>query len=116
MQKQKTIADLNKNVRAKIIRFSTLDAKTETRLREIGFAEGDVVEVLRKGLFGKSPINIRVHGMSLAMRPAEARMIIVEVISQSQEEPSASDKIQVRLDAQRKLNESGSCCGGCGGD
>ena len=49
----------------------------KTRLREIGFAEGDLVEILHIGAFGRSPLNVKLHGTSIAMRPNEAKMIRV---------------------------------------
>ncbi len=81
MNTQTSIADLAKQSLARITGFLVDDPHTETRFREIGFAEGDVVEVLHRGLFGGSPINIRLHGTSIAMRPREARMIIVRRLS-----------------------------------
>lgn len=75
-----TLADLTKAVRAKIIGFSADSAHLETRFREIGFAEGDIVEIIHVGLFGKSPLNVKLHGTSIAMRPRQAAMINVEVI------------------------------------
>ena len=76
-----TLADLTKAVRAKIVGFSTDTAHLETRFREIGFAEGDIVEIIHVGLFGKSPLNVKLHGTSIAMRPRQAAMINVEVIA-----------------------------------
>ncbi len=74
-----TLADLALQTRARISGFNAKTSAIETRLREIGFAEGDVVEILHVGLFGKSPLNIRLHDCaSIAMRPSEAAMILVE--------------------------------------
>jgi ferrous iron transport protein A len=78
-----TLADLTKAVRAKIVGFSTDSAHLETRFREIGFAEGDIVEIIHVGLFGKSPLNVKLHGTSIAMRPLQAAMINVEIIADS---------------------------------
>lgn len=83
MRKQISIADLTKKTLARITGFSVDDPHTETRFREIGFAEGDVVEILHVGLFGRSPINIRLHGTSIAMRPREARMIKVTQLTET---------------------------------
>lgn len=78
MNNKTTLADLSKSERARIIGFTTPDDLFETRFREIGFAEGDMVEILHIGLFGKSPLNVKLHGTSIAMRPSEAAMIDVE--------------------------------------
>ncbi|PHR93234.1 MAG: ferrous iron transport protein A [Robiginitomaculum sp.] len=77
MTTQIKLADMAKNVPAKITGFCADTPHTEIRLREIGFAEGDVVEITHIGLFGGSPLNIRLHGTSIAMRPQEAGMIRV---------------------------------------
>ncbi len=74
-----TLADLALHTRARISGFNAKTDAVETRLREIGFAEGDIVEILHVGLFGRSPLNIRLHDCaSVAMRPSEAAMILVE--------------------------------------
>ena len=73
------LAELPMRTRARVTGFIAPTKDTETRLREIGFAEGDTVEVLHTGLFGRSPLNIRLHDCaSIAMRPTEAAMILVE--------------------------------------
>jgi len=82
METKTTLADLSKTERAKIIGFSALNEHLETRFREIGFAEGDIVEILHIGLFGKSPLNVKLHGTSIAMRPSEAAMIDVEIVAE----------------------------------
>ena len=58
--------------------FSSEDGELETKLREIGFAEGDEVEVLHRGLFG-TPISIRLARTIIALRRREAAAILVEV-------------------------------------
>ena len=76
-----TLADLALNTRARISGFNAKTGAIETRLREIGFAEGDIVEILHVGLFGRSPLNIRLHDCaSIAMRPSEAAMILIETV------------------------------------
>ena len=81
MQSLTTLAKLTRNQSAKIIGFITPSDHLETRFREIGFAEGDIVEILHIGLFGGSPINVKLHGTSIAMRPGEAEMISVEIVT-----------------------------------
>lgn len=74
-----TLADLPKSVFARITGFTTDDADLETRLREIGFAEGDMVEAMHFGLFGKNPISVRLNGAIIALRRFEAGAVAVEV-------------------------------------
>lgn len=81
MNTKTTLAELSKAVRGKIIGFSTDSAHLETRFREIGFAEGDIVEIIHVGLFGKSPLNVKLHGTAIAMRPRQAAMIEVEIVT-----------------------------------
>ena len=49
----------------------------ERRLLEIGFVEGDEVEILHEGLIGGDPIAIRVDDMNVALRRREANAILV---------------------------------------
>jgi len=76
-----TLRELAKNKPARIIGFATDNPETETRLREIGFAEGDVVEALHFGLFGRNPMSVRLNGALIAMRSQEAQAIKVELIN-----------------------------------
>jgi len=46
-------------------------------LREIGFAEGDSVETLHFGLFGRNPMTVRLNGALIAMRKNEAAAVLV---------------------------------------
>ena len=76
-----TLHDLPKKKRARVAGFSSADSDLETRLREIGFAEGDEVEVRHTGLFGRNPMSVRLNGAHIAMRKIEASAVIVEVIA-----------------------------------
>lgn len=73
-----TLAKLETYKPGIITGFAAPSTEAEIRLREIGFAEGDVIRILHKGLFGGSPLNVQLHGTSFALRPGEAEMIIVE--------------------------------------
>jgi len=75
-----TLRELAKNVPARIIGFRTDDAELETRLREIGFAEGDQVQSLHFGLFGRNPMSVLLNGALIAMRKTDADAIIVEAL------------------------------------
>lgn len=76
-----TLSDLKKSKLARIIGFEAVDEELETRLREIGFAEGDMVEALHFGLFGSNPMSVRLNGALIALRRHDARAIIVEPVN-----------------------------------
>ena len=75
-----TLRDLPKNTLAKIRGFNAADTELETRLREIGFAEGDQVEALHFGLFGRNPMSVRLNGALIALRKTEAQAVLVEAL------------------------------------
>ena len=75
-----TLRDLDKNTPARIRGFADGDVELETRLREIGFAEGDQVEALHFGLFGRNPMSVRLNGALIALRKTEAQAILVEAV------------------------------------
>jgi ferrous iron transport protein A len=52
-------------------------AELESRLIEIGFAEGARVEILHEGTFGHDPIAVRVNNATIALRRREAMAIHV---------------------------------------
>ncbi len=52
-------------------------SRIASRLMEMGFVPGAVVEVLRRAPFG-GPVQYRVHGVSISMRAAEASCVSVE--------------------------------------
>ena len=80
METKTTLADLSRETRARILGFSTDTEHLETRLREIGFAEGDQVEALHFGLFGRNPMSVRLNGALIALRKTEAEAVIVELV------------------------------------
>ena len=49
------------------------------KLREIGFAEGDEVEIMHYGPLGATPICVRLNRTLIALRPEEAAQIEVEL-------------------------------------
>ena len=75
-----TLRDLPKQKLARVTGFSPGDNDLEIRLREIGFAEGDEVEIRHTGLFGRNPMSVRLNGAHIAMRKIEAGAVNVEVI------------------------------------
>ncbi|PSJ41699.1 FeoA family protein [Allosphingosinicella deserti] len=56
-------------------RLSDTDAR---RLRNLGFDEGVAIEALHGAPFGKDPLAIRIGRMTVAMRRAQAQVIMVE--------------------------------------
>lgn len=48
------------------------------RLREIGFAEGDEVELLARGPIGGAPLSVRLNRTVIALRKGEAALVRVE--------------------------------------
>lgn len=50
----------------------------ERRLLEIGFMEGDEVQILHFGPVGRDPIAVRLGSMIVALRRREADAILVE--------------------------------------
>ena len=59
--------------------FSNADKTLELRLREIGFAEGDKVELLHRGLLGGNPISIRLNdGALIALRKCDAAAVMIK--------------------------------------
>jgi len=77
-----TLCDLKKSQRAIVTDFKGSDTALITRLREIGFAEGDHVEALHFGLFGKNPMTVRLNGALIALRRQEAKVVHIKLIDQ----------------------------------
>lgn len=75
-----TLRDLPKDTPAKVTAIAGDNKDLEIRLREIGFAEGDRVEMQHHGLFGRNPMSVRLNGAHIAMRRAEAEAVMVEII------------------------------------
>jgi ferrous iron transport protein A len=57
-------------------------SRIASRLMEMGFVPGAVVEVLRRAPFG-GPVQYRIHGVSISMRPTEAACVSVETSPES---------------------------------
>lgn len=74
------LCDLPKDTRARIASIVSADAGLEAKLREIGFAEDDEVEILHFGPLGRRPICVRLNETLVALRPPEAAAIRVEMI------------------------------------
>jgi ferrous iron transport protein A len=59
--------------------FASGDDKLVAKLREIGFAEGDEVELLAVGWLGGAPLSFRLNRTVIALRKAEAALVQVEL-------------------------------------
>jgi ferrous iron transport protein A len=78
--KPMTLDELNKQVPARVTGFQTDNPELETRLREIGFAEGDNIEALHFGLINRNPMSVRLNGATIALRRCDAAAIIIETV------------------------------------
>ena len=68
---------LTKGEKAYVSGICESDVIIAAKLREIGFAEGDEVEIMQFGPFGATPICVRLNETLIALRPKEAAKIIV---------------------------------------
>jgi ferrous iron transport protein A len=69
---------LTKGLHARVTGFGPGDESLVAKLREIGFAEGDEVELLARGWLGGAPLSFRLNRTVIALRKAEAAMVLVE--------------------------------------
>lgn len=53
-------------------------AELEAKLREVGFSEGDEVEMLGRGPFGGRTLAVRLNRTIIALRGPEAALVEVE--------------------------------------
>jgi ferrous iron transport protein A len=63
---------------ARVAGFGGGDDVLVAKLREIGFAEGDEVELLAKGWLGGAPLSFRLNRTVIALRKGEAALVLVE--------------------------------------
>ena len=63
---------------ARVSKIEDVSAELETKLREVGFSEGDEVEMLTHGPFGGRTLAVRLNRSIIALRGPEAAMIQVE--------------------------------------
>ncbi|MFM7055734.1 MAG: ferrous iron transport protein A [Planctomycetota bacterium] len=57
------------------------------RLMELGFVPGAIVRVVRRAPFG-GPVQYRLHGVSITMRPADAAVVHVRMLADTCEFPA----------------------------
>ena len=70
--------ELPKGVCGRVTKISGDDADLEAKLREIGFAEDDEVEIVYYGPIASKPICARLNQTLIALRTEEAAAVIVE--------------------------------------
>ncbi|MBL4595284.1 MAG: ferrous iron transport protein A [Robiginitomaculum sp.] len=59
--------------------FVSANSSLALKLREIGFAEGDEIEVLHRGPVGGTPLSVRLNTSLIALRKSEAAQIQVVI-------------------------------------
>lgn len=71
---------LNELAPGRIARVRGVDAaaELEAKLREVGFSEGDEVEMLGRGPFGGRTLAVRLNRTIIALRGPEAALVEVE--------------------------------------
>ena len=72
-----TLNDLPEGGTAHIVSISASSPDLDAKLREIGFCEGDEVQLLTRGPLGAQPLAVRLNRRVIAMRLDEARAIEV---------------------------------------
>lgn len=82
------LGTLRPGLRAEIHAFVAQPDSTEIdepfdmaeRLRELGFEEGLIVEVLHQAPLGRDPMAVRVGSMTVALRRRDANILMVETL------------------------------------
>ena len=77
-----TLNQMKPGQTGRVARLTASDPVLLAKLREIGFSEGDEVELITFGPFGGQPIAVRLNRTLIALRKAEAAAI--EIIPQAQ--------------------------------
>lgn len=72
---------LARGVTARVLGFNEDADSLVAKLREIGFAEGDEVELMGRGWLGGAPLSIRLNRTLIALRKKEAALVQVEPVS-----------------------------------
>lgn len=74
-----TLDQLRPGQRANIVRIDGVDG-IASRLREMGFVPGELVQFVRSAPLG-DPLKCSVHGSRIAVRCGEARRVYVQPVS-----------------------------------
>ena len=73
-----TLDQLKPGQRGEIVRIDGVDA-VSSRLREMGFVPGQLVEFLRRAPLG-DPLKCSVQGARIALRSGEAQRVFIEPV------------------------------------
>ena len=73
------LADLSQGTRLRVTGFADESAYA-AQLRRMGLVPGTIVTVVRRAPLG-DPLEIRLRGYSLALRPSEAQDLLFEVVT-----------------------------------
>ena len=77
--KRRKLNELKRHEAGRVCGFAAHNDAMVIKLREIGFAEGDEVEVLGRGLIGGTPISVRLNQTVIALRTKEASLVEVDL-------------------------------------
>jgi len=75
-----TLDELKKGQIASISGFATDREDLVAKLREIGFAETDEVELMHRGPLGARPLCFRLNRTLIAVRAEEASAVEIEAV------------------------------------
>ncbi|MAW81865.1 MAG: hypothetical protein CMI63_16645 [Parvularcula sp.] len=73
------LSQMKKGAVGRVTGISAADPLIEAKLREIGFAENDAVELAHTGPLAKTPLCVRLNRTLIALRADEAQAIEVEL-------------------------------------
>lgn len=74
-----TLSDIIAGTRIRVLGY-TSETDYSAQLRRLGLVPGTEVTVLRRAPLG-DPLEIRLRGYSLALRPSEAQALQIEIIA-----------------------------------
>ncbi len=77
----KKLSELKRHEAGLVRGFTANNDDMVLKLREIGFAEGDEVEILGRGLLGGTPISVRLNQTVIALRSKEAQLVEVDTVT-----------------------------------
>ena len=72
-----TLQTLRKGQKGRVRGIVTADEDLAVKLREIGFSEGDEVEMITSGPFGQ-PLAVRLNRTLVALRAGEAAAVEID--------------------------------------
>lgn len=76
--KQMKLSELAPQRKARVREIYPANSDLEAKLREVGFSEGDEVEMIGFGPFGNRTLAVRVNRTLIALRAEEAGFVEVD--------------------------------------